>query len=92
MRQRPRRGPLAGQGHRVTALDGTLLARRLTRRLAAERSVRVTPKELNLNDLSSVLTSGARFARLRRPPQIYARFLLDAVEADTRQTSSAGRR
>ena len=31
----------AGQGHRVTALDGTILARRLTRRLARQHSVRV---------------------------------------------------
>ena len=75
----------AGQGHRVTALDGTILARRLTRRLARQNSVRVTSRELNLNDLFSTLTSGARFAHLKRPPQIYARFLLDAVEADTRQ-------
>jgi SAM-dependent methyltransferase len=75
----------AEQGHRVTALDGTLLARRLTRRLAARHSTRVTPKELNLNDLFSTLASGARFARLKKPPQIYARFLLDAVEADTRK-------
>ena len=75
----------AEQGHRVTALDGTALARRLTRRLAARHAVRVRPKELNLNDLFSTLTSGARFAHLERPPQIYARFLLDAVEPDTRQ-------
>ena len=47
--------------------------------------MRVTPKELNLNDLFSTLTSGARFAHRKRPPQIYARFLLDAIEADTRQ-------
>ncbi|MET1061153.1 MAG: class I SAM-dependent methyltransferase [Nocardioides sp.] len=75
----------AEQGHRVTALDGTMLARRLTRRLATQHSTRVTPKELNLTDLFSTLTSGARFARLKKPPQIYARFLLDAVEGDTRQ-------
>ena len=74
----------AERGHRVTGLDGTILARRLTRRLAAQHAVRVGAKELNLNDLFSTLTSGARLARLERPPQIYARFLLDAVEADTR--------
>jgi SAM-dependent methyltransferase len=76
----------AEQGHRVTALDGTSRARRLARRLATEHSVRVRPQELNLNDLFSALTSGARFAHLKHPPEIYARFLLDAVEADTRQT------
>jgi len=75
----------AEQGHRVTALDGPQQARRLTRRLAKRHSVRVRPTELNLNDLFSTLTSGARFAHLKKPPQIYARFLLDAVEADSRQ-------
>ena len=75
----------AGQGHRVTALDGTQRARRLTRRLAAQKSVRVRPQELNLNDLFSTLTSGARFAHLEAPPHIYARFLLDAVESDARE-------
>ena len=33
----------AGQGHRVTALDGTQRARRLTRRLAAQKSVQGPP-------------------------------------------------
>ena len=75
----------AEQGHRVTALDGTPLARRLTRRLAAQHSVKVRPKALNLNDLFSTLASGARFAHRKRPPHIYARFLLDAIEPDTRQ-------
>lgn len=75
----------ATRGHRVTALDGSKMARRLTRRLAAEHSVKVRHQELNLNDLFSTLTSGGRFAHAKRPPQIYARFLLDAVEQDTRR-------
>jgi SAM-dependent methyltransferase len=75
----------AEQGHRVTALDGARRARQRTRGLAAQHSVKVRQKELNLNDLFSTLTSGARFAHAKRPPQIYARFLLDAVERDTRQ-------
>jgi SAM-dependent methyltransferase len=75
----------AEQGHAVYALDGTVLARRLTRRLADERSVEVRRRALNLNDLASTLVSGARFAHRTRPPHIYARFLLDAVEPDTRQ-------
>ena len=74
----------AEQGHRVTALDGTQQARRHTRRLAAQHCVDVRLRELNLNDLHSTLVSGARFAHRKRPPQIYARFLLDAVEEDTR--------
>ncbi|CUR57339.1 conserved hypothetical protein [metagenome] len=74
----------AEQGHRVTALDGSTAARRLTRRLALQHGVKVRTKEVNLNDLFSTLTSGARFAHLDRPPQIYARFLLDAIEDDAR--------
>jgi len=75
----------AERGHRVTALDASLAARRLTRRLATKRGVTVPVGELNLNDLFSMLASGARFAHLEKPPQIYARFLLDAIEGDTRR-------
>lgn len=74
----------ARQGHRVTALDAIPFARRLTRRLAGRHQVRVRFVELNLNDLFSVLTSGARLAALDRPPHIYARFLLDALDGDSR--------
>lgn len=77
---------LAEQGHRVTALDGSPRALQRSRRLAAERGVRIRPTPLNLNDLASALTSGARFAHAARPPEIYARFLLDGIEPDTRQT------
>ena len=76
---------LAEQGHVVHALDGSALARRSTRRLAQEHSVKVRPRHLNVNDLASTLASGARFAHRRKPPQIYARFLLDAIEPDSRQ-------
>jgi SAM-dependent methyltransferase len=75
---------LAQQGHRVTALDAIPAARRLTRRLAGRHGVRVRFAELNLNDLFSVLTSGARLAALPRPPHIYARFLVDALDGDSR--------
>ena len=74
----------AEQGHRVIAMDASASARRLTRRLAISRKVRVRPVELNLNDLFDVLTSGAQFAHRPHPPQIYARFLLDTIEGDTR--------
>jgi SAM-dependent methyltransferase len=76
----------AEQGHRVTAMDASLAARRLTRQLATKRGVTVRVAELNLNDLFSTLASGARFAHLKKPPQIYARFLLDAIEGDTRRS------
>ena len=76
---------LAEQGHRVTAFDGGPLALKLTRRLASQHGVRVRPTLLNLTNLSSTLTSGARLAHAPRPPEIYARFLLDAVEHDTRK-------
>ena len=75
---------LARLGHEVTALDAIPFARRLTRRLAARHGVRVPFAELNLNDLFSVLTSGARFARLPEPPHVYARLLLDAIDGDSR--------
>jgi len=76
----------AGRGHQVTALDASVYARKLTRRLATRRAVEVHPEELNLNDLFSVLTSGARFAHGEgSPPHIYARFLLDTLEGDTRR-------
>ena len=75
---------LARQGHRVTALDAIPFTRRLTRRLAAQHDVRVRFAELNLNDLFSVLVSGARLARLPEPPHIHARLLLDAIDGDSR--------
>jgi SAM-dependent methyltransferase len=75
----------AEQGHRVTALDGAPPTRALIRSLAARHDVRVRHHELNLNDLFSTLTTGGRFAHAKRPPQIYARFLLDAIEPDSRR-------
>lgn len=75
---------LARQGHRVTALDAVPFARRLTRRLAREEHVRVRFAEVNFNDLFSLLTSGARLAALPKPPHVYARFLLDALDGDSR--------
>jgi SAM-dependent methyltransferase len=75
----------AERGHRVTALDASPAARRLTRQLAIRHAVNVRPVHLNLNDLSSMLPSGARFAHLKKPPQIYARFLLHAIEGDARR-------
>ncbi|HSV39951.1 MAG TPA: class I SAM-dependent methyltransferase [Nocardioidaceae bacterium] len=74
----------AERGHRVTALDASTPALLKTRRLARERAVRLRPLQLNLNDLSSTLLSGARFAHLKKPPEIYARFLLDAIAPDAR--------
>ncbi|WP_243058202.1 bifunctional 2-polyprenyl-6-hydroxyphenol methylase/3-demethylubiquinol 3-O-methyltransferase UbiG [Nocardioides sp. SR21] len=77
----------AQQGHRVTALDGSPRALQLSRRLAGQQGVRVRPTWLNLNDLHSALTTGARLAHApRRAEVVYARFLLDAIEPDTRQT------
>jgi SAM-dependent methyltransferase len=75
----------AERGHRLTALDASPHALRLTRRLATEHAVAVRTAHLNLSDLRSTLLSGARFARLKRPPDIYARFLLDAIAPDSRR-------
>ncbi len=74
----------ARMGHRVTALDASPPARRLTRRLATDHGAILRIRELNLNDLSMTLRSGAGFARLTRPPDIYARFLLDSIAPDGR--------
>ena len=76
----------AEQGHAVNALDGTV-AGAAADPPARPGTLREGPhrRHLNLNDLSSTLASGARFAHRKRPPHIYARFLLDAIEPDTRQ-------
>ena len=75
----------AEQGHAVWALDASGAARQSTRQLARERSVKVRPQDLNLNDLVSTLTSGARFAHREKPPDLYARFLLDTLTPDARR-------
>jgi SAM-dependent methyltransferase len=76
---------LAERGHVVEALDGTSAAQRLTDQLARKHAVDVHPRPLNLNDLFSTLSTGARFAHAERPPHIYARFLLEAIETDARR-------
>ncbi len=63
----------------------TSAALQLTRQLAQEHSVEVRTQALNLNDLASTLVSGARYAHQDTPPHIYARFLFEAIEPDTRQ-------
>ncbi len=75
----------AEQGHVVFSLDGTGVSRRLTRELAKAHSVKVRPQHLNLNDLASTLTSGGRFAQRKKPPHIYARLMIDAIEPDSRR-------
>lgn len=70
---------LAEQGHTVLAHDRDINARRKTRRLATKRGVTVTTEQLNLNELGSVLVSGARMAHGAEVHHVYARFLLDAL-------------
>jgi SAM-dependent methyltransferase len=69
----------AEQGHRVTALDFSVLGMRRTRDLRAERGVKVTTRWFNLEDLRSVLVTGARFAHQKGSREVYARGLLDTL-------------
>jgi cyclopropane fatty-acyl-phospholipid synthase-like methyltransferase len=69
----------AGRGHEVTALDYTLLGMRRTRRRRRRRELSVTARSFNLEDLRSVLVTGARVAHEPGTREIYARGLLDAV-------------
>jgi cyclopropane fatty-acyl-phospholipid synthase-like methyltransferase len=69
----------AAQGHRVTALDFTTLGLRRTRDLRADAGLRVTSRWLNLEDLRSVLVTGARVAHQPGHRTVYARGLLDTL-------------
>jgi SAM-dependent methyltransferase len=69
----------AERGHRVDALEFTSLGMRRTRRLRRQRGVRVATRRLNLEDLRSVLITGARLAHEPGTREVYARGLLDAL-------------
>jgi SAM-dependent methyltransferase len=69
----------AGQGHQVTALDFVLAGLRQTRELREEQGVKVARRSLNLEDLGSVLVTGARLSHQPGPRQVYARGLLDTL-------------
>jgi SAM-dependent methyltransferase len=69
----------AAAGHRVTALDFSTLGMRRTRALRAEHELKVVTRWLNLEDLRSVLVTGARFAHQKGTREVYARGLLDTL-------------
>jgi SAM-dependent methyltransferase len=73
---------LAGRGHRVTALD--FVGRGFGRTRALRDGLPVTYRPLNLEDLRSVLTTGAGFAHEPGVRQVYARGLLDALGSSGR--------
>ena len=69
----------AASGHRVTALDFSKQSLLRTRALSATRRVTVDRRLLNLEDLRSVLVTGAAAAHQPGEHQVYARGLLDAL-------------
>jgi hypothetical protein len=69
----------AARGHRVTALDFSTLGMRRTRALRSEQGPRITTRWLNLEDLRSVLVTGARLAHQKGTREVYARGLLDTL-------------
>jgi hypothetical protein len=69
----------AEQGHRVEALDFTSLGLKRTRRDRRRRGVHVTTRWFNLEDLRSVLVTGARLAHEPGTREVYARGLLDTL-------------
>ena len=69
----------AGQGHRVTALEFTTLGMRQTEALRDEQGLEVSTRALNLEDLRSVLVSGASYAHQEGTCEVYARGLLDTL-------------
>lgn len=75
---------LARRGHHVTALDYSGAAIRQTRRKLRRLEVEADVRVLVLNDLRSVLLTGAELAREPRPPELYARELIGCLDADAR--------
>jgi SAM-dependent methyltransferase len=69
----------AARGHRVLALDFTARGLRRTARLRRRRRLKVRARTLNLEDLRSVLLTGARLAHQPGRKQVYARGLLDSL-------------
>jgi SAM-dependent methyltransferase len=75
----------ATQGREVIGADYSGAALRMTRRLLKRRGVEApTVRSLSLNDLRSILLMGAELARLPQAPYLYARGLVDSVDAEAR--------
>jgi SAM-dependent methyltransferase len=69
----------AARDHRVLALDFTSIGLRRTQRLRRRQHLAVNTSTLNLEDLRSVLLTGARLAHEPGHKQVYARGLLDSL-------------
>jgi hypothetical protein len=69
----------AANGHRTTAMEFTAVGLEKRRAARLEQGVTVQQHNLNLEDLRSVLVSGARFSHRAGTRDIYARGLLDAL-------------
>ncbi|NUR08775.1 MAG: class I SAM-dependent methyltransferase [Nocardioidaceae bacterium] len=69
----------AARGHRVIAQDFTAVGLRQRQDQRRELGLTIHQRPLNLEDLRSVLTNGARFSHRPGVRQIYARGLLDAL-------------
>ncbi len=70
---------LAAQGHTVTAMDFVTAAFPQTRPLRRRQGVKVTERNLNLENLHRVLVVGREYAHRPETHTIYARGLLDAL-------------
>jgi SAM-dependent methyltransferase len=69
----------AAQGHEVAALDYTTTGLKRTAKQRRKAGLKVATRPLNLEDVRSVLVSGARLAHEARPREVYARGLLDVL-------------
>ncbi len=76
---------LAEAGWAVLALDYSRHSLRRPQREARRAGVAASFEHLNLYDLRDVLTRAALVARDRRPTALYARELLETLEADGRE-------
>lgn len=67
-------------GRPVIAIDYCVSAVNRGRRFSRSRQLPATFEVLNLYDTRAALAMGARLSRLEEPPDLYARFLLHALE------------
>jgi SAM-dependent methyltransferase len=67
------------QGHLVAAMDYTSHGMRSTQRYRKERGVKVAYRYFNVEDLRSVLVTGARYSYDENVREVYARGLLDVL-------------
>lgn len=76
----------ARAGRRVTAYDFAAAALRRATRVAARDGLPLETRTLNLTEWRSVLSEGARVARVDEPRAVVARHVLDATDEFGRQS------